>query len=224
MKESQNQLSQSFTVIALITLSGGLQDAYSYFCRGGVFANAQTGNIVLLSASLVSGNYDESVKYLISLVSFVLGAMTAKTLSFVMEKTKHVFWKQTVLFVETAALTGAAFIPQEMNLFANALVSFACAMQVLTFDKIYGNSFASTMCIGNVVRLSDQLISAIVRKDEVALKTSGLYFAVVITFAIGASIGYLLQKTFSDYTILFSAALIFTAALMFFFVGSRNYV
>ena len=33
-----------------IILSGGLQDAYTYCCRGKVFANAQTGNIVLLAA------------------------------------------------------------------------------------------------------------------------------------------------------------------------------
>ena len=32
--------------VALLTLSGGLQDAYTYLRRGKVFANAQTGNIV----------------------------------------------------------------------------------------------------------------------------------------------------------------------------------
>ena len=38
--------------VALLTLSGGLQDAYTYLRRGKVFANAQTGNIVLLGQSL----------------------------------------------------------------------------------------------------------------------------------------------------------------------------
>lgn len=222
MREIQNKLSQSFSVIALLTLSGGLQDAYSYFCRGGVFANAQTGNIVLLSATLVSGNYADSVKYLISITFFLLGVMTAKTLYFILEKSNRLFWKQIVLFVETAVLACSAFIPQSLNLFANALVSFACAMQVLTFDKIYGNSFASTMCIGNVVHLSDQIVTAVVQRDKTALKTSGLYLAVVVTFAAGASVGYLLQTTFNDHTILFSAALTFTAAIIFFFAANRD--
>ena len=45
------QMSDSFLMSAFIILSGGLQDAYTYLCRGKVFANAQTGNIVLLGAA-----------------------------------------------------------------------------------------------------------------------------------------------------------------------------
>ena len=42
------QMSDSFRAAVFIILSGGFQDAYTYFCRGEVFANAQTGNIVFL--------------------------------------------------------------------------------------------------------------------------------------------------------------------------------
>ena len=45
----KGQMSESNIVMTALTLSGGLQDAYSYFVRGKVFANAQTGNLVLLS-------------------------------------------------------------------------------------------------------------------------------------------------------------------------------
>ena len=43
-------MSDSMLTAFFIILSGGLQDAYTYCCRGKVFANAQTGNIVLLAA------------------------------------------------------------------------------------------------------------------------------------------------------------------------------
>ena len=33
---------------------------------------------------------------------------------------------------------------------ATVLVSFSCAMQVQTFRKVNGHSYASTMCIGNL--------------------------------------------------------------------------
>ena len=46
-------MSESFLTAAFLSISGGLQDAYTYIYRGEVFANAQTGNIVLLSQSLV---------------------------------------------------------------------------------------------------------------------------------------------------------------------------
>ena len=49
------QMSDSFRAAVFIILSGGFQDAYTYFCRGEVFANAQTGNIVFLSTALFGG-------------------------------------------------------------------------------------------------------------------------------------------------------------------------
>ena len=49
------QMSESFLTAVFLSLSGGLQDAYTYLFRGKVFANAQTGNIVLLSANIMDG-------------------------------------------------------------------------------------------------------------------------------------------------------------------------
>ncbi|MFR1872716.1 MAG: YoaK family protein, partial [Coprococcus sp.] len=46
MKRSR-QMSESIRLGIILALSGGFMDAYSYMCRGKVFANAQTGNILL---------------------------------------------------------------------------------------------------------------------------------------------------------------------------------
>ena len=43
------QMSETVLIGSLLALAGGFLDAYTYICRGGVFANAQTGNIVLFS-------------------------------------------------------------------------------------------------------------------------------------------------------------------------------
>ena len=185
-------------MLIFIIISGGLQDAYSYFCRDGVFANAQTGNVVFLSVNIVNGDVYGVLKYLVPILSFSLGAILAKVLFFAMDKRKT-FWKQMVLLIEAVALFSVGFMPQSMNLYANALVSFACAMQVLAFDQIYGNDFASTMCIGNIVRMSGSLVTAIAKKDKTAAKRCGLYFIVVVIFAIGAGAGYLLQKLVGNY-------------------------
>ena len=50
LQKHYGQMSDSMLTAFFIILSGGLQDAYTYCCRGKVFANAQTGNIVLLAA------------------------------------------------------------------------------------------------------------------------------------------------------------------------------
>ena len=50
---------ESFFVGALLALSGGLVDVYTYLIRGGVFAFAQTGNLVLLGIRLARGQLGE---------------------------------------------------------------------------------------------------------------------------------------------------------------------
>ena len=41
----------------LLAVVGGFLDTYTYFTRGGVFANAQTGNMVLLSIAAAQGKF-----------------------------------------------------------------------------------------------------------------------------------------------------------------------
>ena len=52
-----SQMSDSFITAIFVVLSGGFQDAYTYMCRDEVFANAQTGNIVLMSSHLFQGEF-----------------------------------------------------------------------------------------------------------------------------------------------------------------------
>ncbi len=44
----KKQMSETFLIGAILAVVGGYLDAYTLRCRGHVFANAQTGNIVLL--------------------------------------------------------------------------------------------------------------------------------------------------------------------------------
>ena len=66
------QMSESFLTAAFLSVSGGLQDAYTYIFRGKVFANAQTGNIVLLSQSIIDKDFGRAIHYLVPLLFFAL--------------------------------------------------------------------------------------------------------------------------------------------------------
>ena len=55
MKETK-QMSETIRLGMLLAISGGFMDAYSYIERGQVFANAQTGNMLLLGVNLSQGN------------------------------------------------------------------------------------------------------------------------------------------------------------------------
>ena len=62
---------------AFLALSGGFQDAYTYNTRNEVFSNAQTGNVVLMSQNLMTGNWLKGLSYLVPLLAFPGGVLVA---------------------------------------------------------------------------------------------------------------------------------------------------
>ena len=65
MKKKNSQMSSSLAVGILLALAGGFMDAYSYMARGHVFANAQTGNILLFAVAISEGRSADSLRYLL---------------------------------------------------------------------------------------------------------------------------------------------------------------
>lgn len=63
------QMSEAFITSVFLALSGGFQDAYTYFTRDGVFSNAQTGNVVLMSQHFMMGEWSEGLRYLFPLLA-----------------------------------------------------------------------------------------------------------------------------------------------------------
>ena len=182
------QMSESFYTVIFLSLSGGLQDAYTYLFRGGVFANAQTGNIVLLSVNLFAGNWGKAAHYLVPLLAFSLGVLAAETARWHF-RGRHLHWRQLVVLGEIVLLFLVGFLPSSLDLLANALVSFACAMQVQAFRKVDGYAFASTMCIGNLRSGVESLCAWGRTGNQEAKRKTVRYFGVLLFFALGAGLG-----------------------------------
>ena len=144
------QMSEAFITALFLSVSGGLQDVYTYLYRGKVFANAQTGNIVLLSSNIMDGQWDRVLHYLVPLCAFALGVLVAEKMRESFCNMQRLHWRQLVVLGEVLSAVHVWFLPQEQNLLANAIVSFSCAMQVQAFRKVNGYAFASTMCIGDL--------------------------------------------------------------------------
>ena len=208
-KLSRNgQMSEAFCTAMFLSVSGGLQDVYTYLYRGKVFANAQTGNIVLCSVKLVEGDWSAVLHYLVPLCFFALGVFTAELLRQKFQQMQRLHWRQLVVLCEIVMLFVVGFFPQEWNLVANALVSFACAMQVQTFRKVNGYAFASTMCIGNMRSGMDSLCSWVLNRNPAALKKSLYYWGIILLFALGAGLGSLTLDLCGAKAIWFSCLLL----------------
>jgi uncharacterized membrane protein YoaK (UPF0700 family) len=63
---------------ALSTTAGGAMDAWVYLAHGHVFANAQSGNVVLMGIALASGDVVTAATHLPSLMAFATGALASR--------------------------------------------------------------------------------------------------------------------------------------------------
>lgn len=187
--ERAKQTSESIELGVLLALAGGFMDAYSYIARDGVFANAQTGNILLVGVNLSGGDLMRAGRYFFPVLAFALGIMLADLIH---ERFSSLFhWRQLTVFLEAVILLGVSFIPGTANLVANCLTSFACGMQVESFRKIHGHGIATTMCIGNLRSALQSVDDYIITHNKGFLENGLLYFGVILTFVVGAVLGNL---------------------------------
>lgn len=210
------QMSEALITMFFLTLSGGLQDTYTYMIRGKVFANAETGNIILLATHLFSNDLQGCIKYIFPIVSFAIGVFVAERISSYKDKSFHLHWRQVILLIEILILVLVAWIPNSSNNLANAFVSFTCALQVQTFRKVNGHPFASTMCIGNLRSGTEALSRYLQTHDPYEKSRSLHYFFIIFTFALGAGLGSYLSTFLGNQLILVSCAFLLISFLLMF--------
>ena len=188
--EKQFQKSESFLVGALLAAAGGLLDAYTYLSRGGVFANAETGNMVLFGICLIQGQWRRAAGYLLPILAFALGVLAAEFIREHHRSGPRYHWRHTVLLAEIAVLCAVAFLPRgEWDPAANTLVAFVCALQVETFRKVRGNPFATTMCTGNLRSGTEAIYHALTGGKRTSVEKGLCYYAVIACFIAGAALG-----------------------------------
>lgn len=213
---SEKQMSEAFVNSVFLALSGGFQDAYTYNTRDEVFSNAQTGNVVLMSQHFMNREWQIGLRYLFPLLAFVFGVFVAENVQNRFKYAKKMHWRQGILLAEIGILAIVGFIPNTYNMIATVMVSFACAMQVQTFRKVGGYSYASTMCIGNL-RSGTAALSLYLRdKKAEHLRQTFYYFGIIFFFAIGAGIGGILSVCYGIHVIWISCILLFISFLLMF--------
>ena len=190
MEPEQTHQGESLPVACLLTFAAGLLDIYSYMIRGHVFANAITGNLVLLGMNLAAGEWLNCGRYLFAISAYGAGILVANIIHEKMPLPWGLSWKQFVLFLEIVVLLPVAFIPSgDWNLLVNGMISFTCAMQVRAFQHVHGLPFVSTTCTGNLRKGTNALFSGLFHHDLNEIRKAHHYYLVILSFVLGAVTG-----------------------------------
>lgn len=189
-----------------LTFSGGFMDAYTYVLRGHVFANGQTGNFILLGINIATGNFAEITKYIVPIISFVIGLLIGSLTI----KRSPVHGAKYSIILKIIIFFIVSHLSIKYNLIANSLISLVCGIQFEVHKRHKELPVVTTMCVGNLKNAIENLFSFTATKDIDCLKRVSLYFLLIFCFVVGAVCGNFAVSIFATHAILISCiALLF---------------
>lgn len=206
----------------LLAIVGGFLDAYTYIGRGGVFANAQTGNIVFLGIYASKGEWKQALTHLPPILAFVLGVIVAEAIKNNSPKLFLLHWTPAILVFEMIVLIIIGFIPNTVpSSFVTVIVSFVSSVQISSFRKLVDSPYCTTMSTGNLRSASRAAYIAVTQKDRESGICALRYFLIILSFVAGAFLGGLLSINFGVRAI-WGAAVVLAFTVVLYRVGERR--
>jgi uncharacterized membrane protein YoaK (UPF0700 family) len=199
---AQAEVTESLVAAMLLATTGGLLDSFVYLNHGHVFANAMTGNVVLLGIALVEHHGVLAVRHLAPLGSFFLGIVTSRVLRDRLGPRASFIG----LSLEVAVLFIASLLPTNFpDMAFTGLIAFVSSYQITSFRKVSGLPYSSTFVTGNLRDVALGLYDgATARTAEARRQGFGNARAlglICLSFLIGTILGALGAPRLANHTL-----------------------
>lgn len=206
----------------ILSFVGGILDAHTFLFRNGVFANTQTGNIVLLALFINTNNTPKTTQCVLSITAFVIGVVLTEFIK-VKLKNRDIFnYVSLTLTIEIFFLTIITTIPQNVhNTTVIVIISFICSLQTNAFKSLHKSPYSTTMCTGNLRSASSYLFSFIFKKSKKDFVVCFRYFVIIASFFAGALFGKILTNLIGVNTLLV-CSLFLTLALLILILQNKK--
>jgi uncharacterized membrane protein YoaK (UPF0700 family) len=185
------RVERSALVSAILAASGGFLDAFTYVGHGHVFANAMTGNVVLMAIAATSGQVSQAVRHIPPILAFLLGVAAAQTFSLPPVRARLPYPAVAALTMEMAFLFAGGWLPPGFPSLPIVLtISFLAALQSSTFRQAGPWIYSSTMTTGNLRTMGEAGFRAIfVKSDPEAPRKAAMFAIICGAFLAGAALG-----------------------------------
>jgi uncharacterized membrane protein YoaK (UPF0700 family) len=182
------RVNQAFLLAAV----GGFLDAYTFVGYAGVFANSQTGNIVIFGADATTRRWHNAALHLPAIGAFILGVGATELLASPPIRRAVKRPTRLVLACEILVL-GLLGVPlwELSSVVVTAAVAFVASLQVSTFHKVGGMPYSSTLTTTNLRRVVSSIFAWLVNHKSGARDDSIRIAAIIAAFAGGAAVGAL---------------------------------
>ncbi len=158
---------EKYYIFELLTVAGGMMGLYTYNLRGGVFSNAQTGNVVKMAAAFGRGQWRECWYYFIPFTAYILGTILSEILPEKVKHTHFIRWDTLLVGCEIFVLLLIGLMPFTWpDQIAQVVINFLCAMQFNTFRQAEGVPMATTFVTNHVRQIGISIARIIKRREK----------------------------------------------------------
>lgn len=188
---------ERWLVFVLMMFVGGYFGAFTYSIRGGVFCNAQTGNIVLLAMALGNENWLHALYLIIPITAYCLGAFISEILPNKIKKFHIIRWDTTLVIIEIIMVIFLGFLPESAPVqITQILINFVCSMQYNTFRQAEGIPMSTTFCTNHVRQVGIAISKSIQHPEEKTfyLKKMWIHIGMLTAFLLGGILSSLLCR------------------------------
>lgn len=203
-----------------LTAVAGFFGAYTYLLRGGVFCNAQTGNVVLLGLSLGGGEWKKALYYLIPITAYLAGAFVSELLPSPIKHKTSLRWDTLLIAFEMLVVVVLGFLPETLPVqISQVAVNFIASMQYNTFRQAQGVAVATTFVTNHVRQIGIGLAKEFHHRkssDKSHREKLFKHLAMLFFFLAGVIIGTVFCKLLSGKAIwisLLPLGIVFAALL-----------
>jgi len=202
---------------SVLMLATGFVDAYTFLQHGHVFAQAMTGNLVLIAIGAFDPGIVAFWRPLVSYLAFVLGVVAVWAWSRGQAPRQRLpgpqlatLGLQVVVLAVVGFLTGGA-----RSVVITACISFASGMQIAAFRDVGRAAFTTTVMTTNSMKTVNAALSALTSADPEARAVARAYGMALAGFVAGAFLGAFLSTRMGDRAAWVDAALFAVAGVLF---------
>lgn len=190
-------------------------DAWVYLAHGHLFANAQTGNVVLFAIHAAAGEMSDAAHFVPSITAFAVGLLSSRLVGAWLKK-KGLNSRNVRLSAECVVLLILALAVGKLpNGIVAACVGFVAAIQITSLSHIGSAGFNTGMTTGNLRGAVSAAVATWLdpssRENPAKAATLGW---MCLSFVAGALAGGSVTYHFGDGTVFVIAGLVASAVLV----------
>ena len=176
-------------IYVLLMMSAGMMGAYTFNMRGGVFCNAQTANIVIMSIAFGKGNWASGFYYFIPIAAYLAGAIISESVPTPVKEKGFLRWDTILIAIEWVVILTIGFIPLSVpHQVVQVAVNFIASMQYNTFRQAEGIPMATTFCTNHVRQVGIAIAKVVRKHDFAAYERGAIHFSMLLSFLFGGAV------------------------------------